>query len=348
MSFDIEAQRQATLTLMQLPHGVLRALVGAPVSSPEGFLLDPQVQAILRLSDALGHGSWARLGLEKARAGMESEAQILQARPQGALSIHDVVIRVEGGAIRARVYRPAEATGPLPVIVFYHGGGFVLGSLKSHDGECRELSLSVHAVVVAVDYRLAPEHKFPTPVNDAIAAYEWVAENAASIGGDPAKMAVMGDSAGGNLSAVVARELRHHPRKPVFQLLVYPCTDMTRSKPSHRYFQEGFFLTKESIDWFLGAYLRSPDQETDPRASPLLAGNHQGLCPAYIVTAGFDALRDEGRAYAEALAEAGVRVKHRCVEGQIHGFFSMTGGLKSARVALDEMIAALRAELHGT
>ncbi|MFO0587021.1 MAG: alpha/beta hydrolase [Polyangiaceae bacterium] len=184
------------------------------------------------------------LGLEKARAGMESEAQILQARPQGALSIHDVVIRVEGGAIRARVYRPAEATGPLPVIVFYHGGGFVLGSLKSHDGECRGTLFERARSGGGGGLSPRARAQVPGSVNDAIAAYEWVAENAASIGGDPAKMAVMGDSAGGNLSAVVARELRHHPRKPVFQLLVYPCTDMTRSKPSHRYFQEGFFLTK--------------------------------------------------------------------------------------------------------
>lgn len=346
MSFEIEVQRRMTLGLFRLPPRALRALAGAPICSPEGFVLDPQVQVIVRMSDVLGHGDWSTQGVQRARRSMDVSSQILQARPEGALAVHDEVVRVDGGVIRVRVYRPAEATGPLPVIVFYHGGGFVLGSLQSHDGECRALALGVNALVLAVDYRLAPEHKFPVPVNDGAAAYRWAAEKAPSLGGDPTRMAVAGDSAGGNLAAVVARDMRDHPFKPVFQLLVYPATDMTRSMPSHKHFEKGFFLVKSSIDWFLDSYLGGPDEVTHPRASPLLAGNHEGLAPALVVTAGFDPLRDEGRAYAEALADAGVRAVHRCYEGQVHGFFSMSAGVDSARVAFDDMVDALRAALH--
>ncbi len=346
MSFEIEIQRRFSEGMLKVPPRVMRALAGSPVCSPEGFVLDPQVQLIVRLSDKLGHGDWSHQGVRRARRSMEVSSQVLQARPRGGIAVHDEVARVPGGVIRLRVYRPTEATGTLPVIVFYHGGGFVLGSLRSHDGECRAMALGANALVVAVDYRLAPEHKFPVAVDDGAAAYLWAAEKAASLGGDPARMAVAGDSAGGNLAAVVARDMRDHPRKPVFQLLIYPATDMTRSKPSHRYFEKGFFLTKNSIDWFLDAYLHGPEQQTHPRASPLLAGDHGGLAPALVVTAGFDPLRDEGRAYAEALASAGVRAEHRCYEGQVHGFFSMSAGVDAARAALGDMIAALRTALH--
>ena len=206
----------------------------------------------------------------------------------------------------------------------------------------------MNALLVAVDYRLAPEHKFPVAVDDAGAAYRWVVEHAAALGGDPTRIAVCGDSAGGNLSAVVARDFRDHPNKPVFQVLVYPATDMTRSFASHRHFAKGFFLTKSSIDWFLACYLHGEEDQRHPRASPLLAGNHGGLAPALVLTAGFDPLRDEGKAYAEAMAAAGVPVQHICVEGQVHGFFSMSGAVESARVAFDEIVASLRAALHSS
>ncbi len=363
MSFFIELQRRAMVAMKGLPPGVLRTLAGAPVCSPEGYVLDPQMQILVRLSDVLGHGEWAPLGKDVARKRMDESSQILQAREPGELDVHDEVVRVRSvsmgpqaapnpGALRApdgviqlRVYRPVGAAGPLPIVVFYHGGGFVLGSLRSHDGECRALSLRVNALVVAVDYRLSPEHKFPVPVDDAGAAYRWVVEHAASLGGDATRIAVCGDSAGGNIAAVVARDFRDHPNRPVFQVLVYPATDMTRSMPSHGYFEKGFFLTKNSIDWFLGAYLHGDSDQRHPRASPLLAGDHAGLAPALVLTAGFDSLRDEGKAYAEALSAAGVDARHICVEGQVHGFFSMSGVIPSARVAFDEIVATLRAAL---
>jgi acetyl esterase len=346
MSFLIESQRRFATVLSRLPPAALRALAGEEIRSPEGYLLDVQVQALVRLGDKLGHGEWAHLGAVKARRSMDVSSQVLGARPAGRLSIHDEVIRVKGGVVRARVYRPEERSGPLPIVVFYHGGGFVLGSLRSHEGECKALALGANAIVVAVDYRLAPEHRFPTAVDDGVAAYLWVAENAAALGGDARRMAVAGDSAGGNIAAVVARDLRHHANKPIFQLLVYPAVDFTRSLPSHRHFSKGFLLTKASIDWFLESYMEGSSDWTHPRASPLLDGDHAGLAPALVLTAGFDSLRDEGKAYADALSAAGVRVEHRCHEGLVHGFFSMSAGVDAAGRALEEIIASLRSALH--
>lgn len=348
MSFLIELQRQMCTGMLRLPPALLRTLVGEEIRSPEGFVLDPQVQAIVRLSQRLGHSEWASLGVEKARRAMTASSQILQARPRGSLSLFHESVPVPGGTIPVRIYRPADAFAagrPLPVVVYYHGGGFVLGGLPSHDGECRAIALGTGALVIAVDYRLAPEHAFPTAVDDGVAAYLWAAKNAHLYGGDPKKMAVAGDSAGGNISAVVARDLRHHEQKPIFQLLIYPAVDFTRSKPSHRHFESGFFLTKNSIDWFMQNYVPDPATLSHPRASPLLHDDHKGLAPALVITAGFDPLRDEGDAYAAALRAAGVPTQHRCYEGQVHGFFSMSAGIDSARAAFDETVASLRAAL---
>ena len=346
MSFQIETQRSVARGMSRLPPGVLRALAGREIRSPEGYLLDPQVQAILRLSEVLGHGEWSHLGVHVARKQMDVSSQILQPRPPGALSVHDEVIRVPGGVIRARVYRPEDERGPLPVVVFYHGGGFVLGGLRSHDGECRAIALGASALVIAVDYRLAPEHHFPAAVDDGLAAYLWAVEKAPSLGGDPAHMAVAGDSAGGNVAAVVTRDLRGDKRQPVFQCLIYPAVDFTRALPSHQHFKEGFFLTGKTMDWFLGNYMPPGADWTHPRASPLLAKDHSGLPPAFVATAGFDPLRDEGHAYAKAMREAGARVQERCYEGMVHGFFSMSEGVAAARVALDEIVLSLREGLR--
>ncbi|MEZ4295876.1 MAG: alpha/beta hydrolase [Polyangiaceae bacterium] len=345
MALLIEVQRRFTQGLGRLSPGALRALAGEPWRSPEGFELDPQMQVILRMSNRMGHSDWSRMGLGKARHVLEKTAGILQARPEGAVNVHDEVLRLPGRTIRARVYRDASATGTLPVIVFYHGGGFVLGSLVSHDGECRALALRTGAMVVAVDYRLAPEHPFPAAIDDAVAAYLWVAERAESLGGDARRMAVMGDSAGGNLAAVAACDLRGRPESPVFQVLVYPATDFTRSMPSHEHFKERYFLTRKSIDWFLGSYMPPGVDLRHPRASPLYTESLAGLPPAFVLTAGFDPLRDEGRAYAEAMQVAGVTTQYRCYEGLVHGFFSMSDGIGAARVAFDDIVDALRAGL---
>jgi len=229
--------------------------------------------------------------------------------------------------------------------LWLHGGGFVIGSLDSHDGLCRYVCESTRCLVMAVHYRLSPEHRFPAALEDALCAFRWAGSHAAMLGADPARIAVAGDSAGGNLSAEIALATRDQPIRPRLQVLVYPATDLTRSLPSHRKYVSGFFLDKPMIDWFLDCYL--PDAETahDPRCSPLFWGDLSSAAPALVITAGFDALRDEGKAYADRLVDAGVKTTHVCHEGLIHGFVSMAGGIAAARTALDDLCRAVRDEL---
>lgn len=238
--------------------------------------------------------------------------------------------------------RFASNGGGAPALVFYHGGGFVLGSLESHDAPCRVLADDARCIVVAVDYRLAPEHPFPAAVEDALAAFRWVAEQHARLGIDPRCIAVGGDSAGGNLAAVVAQLTRGDATRPCFQLLVYPAIDMTMSMPSHRQMGCGFLLEGETVRWFRAHY--APDERVwrDPRASPLFAEDLSGLPPALVQTAGFDPLRDEGKAYADRMREAGVPVVHHCYASLFHGFFSASHGIEAARFALAEATEALR------
>jgi acetyl esterase len=208
--------------------------------------------------------------------------------------------------------------------VYFHGGGWVIGDLESHDQVCRALANAARCTVVAVDYRLAPEHKFPAAVEDAIAATRWVSDNAQSLGIDASRLAVGGDSAGGNLAAVVSLDARDRGGPPlVFQLLIYPGTDMRMDWPSHLRHAGQLPLRRPTMQWFVGHYLRGPGDELDWRASPLRAPSFRNLPPALVVTAGFDPLSDEGEAYARALSDGGVPVTHRRFDGQIHGFLNM-------------------------
>ena len=217
-----------------------------------------------------------------------------------------------------------KAGTPQPALIYFHGGGWVIGDLESHDQVCRALANAARCIVVAVDYRLAPEHKFPAAVDDAIAATRWIAGNAARLGIDAARLAVGGDSAGGNLAAVVSLDARDRGGPPlVFQLLIYPGTDMRMDRPSHVRHAEQLPLRRATMQWFVGHYLRDAGDEADWRASPLRARDFRNLPPALVVTAGFDPLCDEGEAYAKALSGAGVRVAHERFGGQIHGFLSM-------------------------
>jgi acetyl esterase len=230
-------------------------------------------------------------------------------------------------------------------LVWFHGGGFALGSIRSHDGVCRALAQRSRAAVIAIDYRLAPEHPFPAAVEDAIATARWVIANAAALDVDAAAIAIGGDSAGGNLTAVVTQALRHDDKRPAFQLLVYPAVDFTREHASHEHFSEGFILSRASIDWFIGHYLSSTDLFRDPRASPLFTEDLSGLPPALVLTAGFDPLRDEGRRYAERMREAGNDVEHVCADGMLHGFFNMGGMVRAADAIIHRAAEKLRRAL---
>jgi acetyl esterase len=249
------------------------------------------------------------------------------------------------GPVALRLYRPrAEAGGgALPVLLFFHGGGWVFGDLDTHDGVCRWLAHEAHCLVASVDYRLAPEHKFPAGLEDCMAALAWIADNGGEVGGDPSRLAVGGDSAGGNLAAAVAQLARDRGRPPlVFQLLIYPATDFTADNESLKANGEGYLLSKAAIDWTKSRYLSAAHEERDPRASPALAEELAGLPPALVMTAEYDPLRDEGRAYAEAMAAAGIEVRHLDYAGMIHGFVRMGAIVDRAGEAIRDAAEALR------
>jgi acetyl esterase len=245
------------------------------------------------------------------------------------------------GGVRLRLYRPPQP-GVHPVLVYFHGGGWTIGDLDSHDVLCRQLCLAADAAVVAVDYRMGPEHRFPAAVEDCVEAMRWVRSQAARLGLDAARLAVGGDSAGGNLAAVVCLVLRNAgDPPPVFQLLIYPATDMRAVAPSHTTNGQGYLLTSDLIAYFRGHYVDEASW-ADWRASPLLAPDLGGLPPALVLTAGFDPLRDEGRQYADALSAAGNRVQYVCFERQIHGFITMSKVLDEARSAVALCAAVLK------
>jgi acetyl esterase len=320
--------------VISLPPVVLRVLFGPPRTSPDGLRLDPQTQALLALSKAAQQPDVPDLGVQRARRYLDKIGPSMDAVVSD-VAVRDTTVPGATESRRARVYVPDAAGGPLPGVVFFHGGGFVVGSLDSHDRGCRALASKARAVVVSVDYRLAPENQFPAAVDDVVAATRWVLANAASLGIDPAAVAVAGDSAGGTLAAVVAQALRGETRHPAFQLLVYPVTDVRGGTRSRDYFREGYFLTGRAIDWYVHNYIPDASQHTDPRASPILARDLSGLPPALVVTAGFDPLRDEGREYAEKMRAAGVDVTYVCAEGSMHGFFNASGALRESARMLD-------------
>ena len=262
--------------------------------------------------------------------------------PQPIAHIENRSIPVVTGEIPIRIYVP-EGNGPFPVLVYFHGGGWVIGDLDTHDEVCRSLANRVPCAVVSVDYRLAPEHKFPVAPEDCYAATQWVAANAAQFHGDASRLAVGGDSAGGNLTAVVAQMARDRHGPPlVFQLLIYPATDFRMNTPSVDENAEGYLLTKQDMIWFMNHYLNSEEEKLNPLASPFLATDLHGLPPALVITAEYDPLRDEGERYGQRLKEAGVPTTMSRYDGMIHGFFGMDAILDKSKLAMAESVQALQ------
>jgi acetyl esterase len=332
-------QRAKAVTLraaLGLPEPVQRRLAGRRITI-DGQTLAAETQLLLRLERLVREPATEDLPLDQGRRHLVQQAAIAGgAQPIGA------VRGVQVGDRPGRLFVPTRATTtPGPLLVFFHGGGWVYGDLDSHDAACRFLAERSGVRVVAVDYRLAPEHPFPAAYDDAVAAYRWVTEHAADLGGDPTRLAVGGDSAGGNLAALVAIEAAQARLPLAFQLLVYPGTDLSRHTESRRLFGEGFYLTGRFMDESIERYVPERAQRSDPRVSPLLAELPRGLAPAYVATAGFDPLRDEGEAYARHLADAGVEVELRRFADQIHGFFNIVGAGRTSRAACGEIAAAL-------
>jgi acetyl esterase len=302
--------------------------------------LDPQIQALLAQMAEQGGKSPESMTVAESRA-MIGELAGLAGPPVELPRVQ----AASAGEVPVRIYTP-PGEGPLPVLVYYHGGGWVIGDLDSHDGVCRTLAARSGALVVAVDYRLAPEHRFPAAVDDAYTALTWVGDKISDYGGDPTRIAVGGDSAGGNLSAVVAQLAKQRGGPALrFQLLVYPATDRFDDSASMRENALGPLLSRAWVEWFLGCYLTSPDDGLDPRVSPARTEDLSGLPPALVVTAEFDPLRDQGAAYAARLREAGVDARYLPVDGMIHGFLQMGGVIDKAREVLDECADAVRVAL---
>jgi len=312
-------------------------------------MLHPQAKAFIDLLASKGVPPTHTLTVADARKAYRERRAITQPAPPEVAEVRELSAEGSLGPIPMRLYRPlgAKAGAVLPVLVYYHGGGWTIGDLDTHDTLCRELANRSGCAVVAVDYRMGPEHRFPAAVDDALAATRWVRKEAAALGVDPSRLAVGGDSAGGNLAAVVAISARDAGDLPIaFQLLIYPATDMRRGHPSHTTNGQGYVLTSDTITYFHDHYITEPEHDLDWRASPLLRKDLQGLPPALVLTAGFDPLRDEGADYARALTEAGNSAVYVCFERQIHGFVLMGKVLDEANAAVAFCAAELRRALR--
>ncbi len=342
----LPALRLAVRGLGRLPRAAQQRLAGPPVLI-DGQRLEPEVQMILALEELLGQPQYHELPVHGARRRLLEDAQLAAAPPARLGELRHLSLAGAEGPLDARLYVPEDASDPGGLLVAFHGGGWTLGSLESHEPALRVLARDSGVRVLSVDYRLAPEAPFPAAAEDALAAFRWAVEHAGELGVDAARIGVGGDSAGGNLSAVVARLAAADPIPPAFQALIYPVTDLAAKSRSYELFRDGFYLTETQMDWYIGHYLSDPSHAPDPRASPLREPNLSGLAPAYVAVAGFDPLRDEGIAYAQRLLEAGVEVELAIHRGLIHGFINMSAVSRGCDAAARDLAAAVRARLGG-
>ncbi|MGO9454880.1 MAG: alpha/beta hydrolase [Candidatus Binataceae bacterium] len=306
--------------------------------------LDPQMKAMLDFANAAGPMFLRAETPEQARGKMQALLEARPVEPPPLYRVEDRHIPGPHGEIPIRIYT-SEGRVPKGVLVYFHGGGWVLGSVTTHDVLCRSIAIAAGCIVVSVDYRLAPEHKFPAAPEDCYAATKWVAANAASFGGDPNRIAVGGDSAGGNLATVVALMARDRGGPSLsFQLLFYPAISAANDTPSQKEFSEdGFVLSRADMEWFWNHYLNGPADRKNPLACPNAAGNLAGLPPALVQTASHDPLRDEGERYAEQMRKAGVKVTLTRYDGVTHGFVSFADVLDKGKAGIKEAADALRA-----
>lgn len=311
-------------------------------------MLDAEARMLLDLMDAAtksGRPKLETLPHAAGRAAVDKMSEDSEADPPEVAQVIDGAMPGPRGDIRYRRYQPLGVSGgTLPTLIYYHGGGFVIGNIETHDSTCRRLANRSRCQVISIDYRLSPEHPFPAPIDDGIAAFRHIRDEAAAFGADAARLAVGGDSAGGAMAAVVCQAMRDAKEAgPAFQMLIYPATDSSKESASRNSCAEGYFLTKGLMDWFWKAYVPAGTDLADLRLSPLLAKDFTGLPPAFVLTAGYDPLRDEGRAYADRLIDAGVKTTYVNYPGTIHGFFSLTRFLKQGLKANDEAAAVMGA-----
>jgi acetyl esterase len=307
--------------------------------------LDPLVQKVLDKLASRGKPPLYELTPDQARVEALQQRGAFNFEPPEVAKIQDRKIPGPRGLIPIRFYKPlgAETDHQLPILMYFHGGGYVMGDLESDDPQCRYLANRAKCLVVSVDYRLAPENKFPACVEDVFSATEWVSDNAPQIGGDSKRLAISGQSCGGTLTAVVAQLARTKGGPPlIFQVMFVPNCGRSMDLPSHTLLEKRLVLTRELHDWITKHLLNSEEEKSDPRYCPILADNFSNLPPALIITAEFDPCRDEGRLYADKLLSADVPVEYICYEGQIHPFFAWAGAFPAGKKALDQAAEALR------
>lgn len=309
--------------------------------------IDEDAARVLENMKKANRPPFEQLTPAEGRAQMRAMREAMKQPSPEMAEVRDIVAEGPHGPIPARLYRSRQAgAGPAPALVFFHGGGWVVGDLETHDNQARFFADAMSGVVVSVDYRLAPEHKFPAAADDSYAATVWVAKNAASLNVDAGRLAVGGDSAGGNLAAVVALTAAQSGAPKIrAQVLIYPTVDLRMNYDSYKRVGSGFTLTAGSMEWFRDHYLNNRSEIEDWRASPLLATGLAATPPAYVVTAGLDPLCDEGEAYADALKKAGVETSFRCCSGQMHGFVGAKGIIRQADMVIEEIGAFLKARL---
>lgn len=332
-------KRFFALAILRLPQPIIKILIGKPIHV-DGQTMDPVVQFMVKYF--VEHEPGYIPSVEEERREFDIQGSWFAHDPEPSVSITTWTVSGPNGEIPCEIHRPAALPAKLaPALLYFHGGGYVSGSLDSHRNLCRQLSHDLNCAVVAVDYRLAPEHKFPVGINDCLASYDAVVMQAPELGFDPKRISVGGDSAGGNAAAVIAQQRKSSPHPPKFQALWVPWLDMSRQTPSYESMGEGFFLEKKKMEWYTQKYLGSEEDSLNPLASPIL-GNVEGICPAAIFSAGFDPLRDEGRNYFEKLKAAGVPCDYKLYESVIHPFINVAGKISVAGKAFDDAITVLK------
>ena len=326
---------------MRSPNGHAKRRERAP-DTVTAVPLDPELDVLLQAAPPFDPAQLRTTLIDEYRALMKQGILAPGPSPEVVASVVDTTMPGPGGDLPVRIYTP-DAEAPLGIAVFFHGSGFVICDLDTHDHECRVLANRAGVIVVSVDYRLAPEHKFPAAIDDGLAALGWVAANAASLGGDPARVALVGDSAGGNIAAVVA-QLAHRAGGPpvAFQMLIYPVTDLRGDTQSFVDNASGYGLSAEAMRWYVEQYVRTEADVLDPRGSPLLAKSLAGLPPAFVAVCEYDPLRDEGKQYALRMRDAGIDVTVRRYDGAIHGVFQMSRFTAIGARVLDDCVDALR------
>ncbi len=339
-------QRFILHRLLSLPVPVLRLMSGGGVVYQGGRTLDPRMQFIA--AGARSQPPLSSLTPDEVRRASDQALALLAGDPEPGVRWEPLAIPGPGGSIPARLYRPAEQDNEAPVMVYAHMGGGVIGNPDTCHAFCALLAVTTHAPVISIDYRLAPEHRFPAGLEDTLAAYRYARDNADKFGAPLAQAAIGGDSMGGNFAAVACQELKRAGEpQPILQLLVYPCVDVASESASMTTYADAFPLGKTLMDWFIGHYMGPADNPTDPRLSPLHTSDLAGLAPAVVVTAGFDPLNDQGEAYARKLKAAGVATVYRCYDSLAHGFCSFTGAVPAADTACREIAGLVREGFEG-